>query len=805
MHNQGWKALSIRYTQSGDVVPHDGAGVRVGDVIEGSRRDGCLIVRSVVHCASGDERKEAAELVATGLSVAGVDRAHVEHVRNTGLVETHQLHGGSGKEKREEVQYDKACQCARVVYSSQNLTLARIGIRELFPTRSAASRSRSCCWREAGDASPHLLALFPAGMYPAHTPSPGPRMHVTRTAPHAATAAIRYAHGRDTTMCTFLPMRVTKPGTYGVDPLYAVTRACITTLGCERHGWPAARAGAYTIAGVAREMCEERKSARKLKNPASDSASDASRCESGIKDLFGYANKSSRAKPALPRETAVHHGPSPNLPPHVVSLGANKITKTEKSRQGIQPRTALTRFVKWPEYAYICLQHQKVILHQRPKEYPLIVPRMAFRHPDSQFTHHVETGWGTRAGNGDATAATAAAVEADSAPLQEKTAASSYGRSNNNPYEQSQPQPYAYQDMKIGFLSEPLAMPRNPQSPFVVCAGLAGSGYVRDWDDPILLKFLSVRGLRRFSCGSARSVLHRSRSPKSLGLHDQMAESPGCLYAGELRLIRGQRCGYALAEWDATSAAPEVCLVGGTFGLVSATSPTQHAAPRTALRMGVYVHLALLLEQHFLTDSGRLACLPPPSPLLRNADAQTSPLRGTGELRALFGHLRGLGDRGVCTAEAIWQWLTRLHSSACAFARARGGQARVEHRVVRHLEQHDQRQIIPQAHAGDLEAAHVHRARRGHLHVRARWAQSEAGAAPSPLQRVVDINRFAYPRLAERCTNLLRPAGGARHGGQGGEGHGKASNKLEQSATSSQQMKDNEARRVYAGTSRSAS
>jgi len=59
-----------------------------------------------------------------------------------------------------------------------------------------------------------------------------------------------------------------------------------------------------------------------------------------------------------------------------------------------------------------------------------------------------ETGWGTRAGIGDASAATAAAAEADSARLQEKTAAANNpygGYSNNNPYEQPQPQPYSYQ------------------------------------------------------------------------------------------------------------------------------------------------------------------------------------------------------------------------------------------------------------------------------------------------------------------------------------------------------------------------
>ncbi|KAJ7440325.1 hypothetical protein B0H11DRAFT_2292992 [Mycena galericulata] len=86
---------------------------------------------------------------------------------------------------------------------------------------------------------------------------------------------------------------------------------------------------------------------------------------------------------------------------------------------------------------------------------------------------------------------------------------------------------------------------------------------------------------------------------------------------------------YGLAEWDATSPAPpEVRLVGGTFALVGATSTTQHAALRTALRVGVYVHLGLLLEQHFLADSGVRLTFPPPRPLLRSSHALTSPVRG---------------------------------------------------------------------------------------------------------------------------------------------------------------------------------
>ena len=46
--------------------------------------------------------------------------------------------------------------------------------------------------------------------------------------------------------------------------------------------------------------------------------------------------------------------------------------------QDIQPKTDLTRFVKWPEY--VRLQRQKVILHQRLKVPPAI----------AQFSHTLD-------------------------------------------------------------------------------------------------------------------------------------------------------------------------------------------------------------------------------------------------------------------------------------------------------------------------------------------------------------------------------------------------------------------------------
>ncbi|KAJ7432632.1 ribosomal protein L4 [Mycena galericulata] len=76
--------------------------------------------------------------------------------------------------------------------------------------------------------------------------------------------------------------------------------------------------------------------------------------------------------------------------PAPAPFGARKTTKTKKNPlfestpknfgigQDIQPRTDLTRFVKWPEY--IRLQRQKVILHQRLKVPPAI----------AQFSHTLD-------------------------------------------------------------------------------------------------------------------------------------------------------------------------------------------------------------------------------------------------------------------------------------------------------------------------------------------------------------------------------------------------------------------------------
>ncbi|KAJ6632234.1 hypothetical protein B0H10DRAFT_2206622 [Mycena sp. CBHHK59/15] len=71
---------------------------------------------------------------------------------------------------------------------------------------------------------------------------------------------------------------------------------------------------------------------------------------------------------------------------------------------------------------------------------------------------------------------------------------------------------------------------------------------------------------------------------------------------------------YGLAEWDGVG---EVKLVGGTFAFKGHNSPLQHHALCKALRISIYVHLSLLLEQHFLSNSG--VRLQFPAPRLRHS------------------------------------------------------------------------------------------------------------------------------------------------------------------------------------------
>ncbi|KAJ7330381.1 hypothetical protein DFH08DRAFT_786154 [Mycena albidolilacea] len=78
---------------------------------------------------------------------------------------------------------------------------------------------------------------------------------------------------------------------------------------------------------------------------------------------------------------------------------------------------------------------------------------------------------------------------------------------------------------------------------------------------------------------------------------------------------------YGLREWDAAKG-NDVKLIGGTFtlrNLSSSPSPLAqtHTALARALRLATYTHLSLLLEQHFLRDSGvSLRFAPRPKPRL---------------------------------------------------------------------------------------------------------------------------------------------------------------------------------------------
>ncbi|KAJ6515534.1 hypothetical protein C8R45DRAFT_1067124 [Mycena sanguinolenta] len=71
---------------------------------------------------------------------------------------------------------------------------------------------------------------------------------------------------------------------------------------------------------------------------------------------------------------------------------------------------------------------------------------------------------------------------------------------------------------------------------------------------------------------------------------------------------------YGLSEWDADI--PDVKLVGGTFAFKGVTSPLQYHALSKALRISIYMHLSLLLEQHFLANSSVRLQFPRPKPRL---------------------------------------------------------------------------------------------------------------------------------------------------------------------------------------------
>ncbi|KAF8213990.1 hypothetical protein K438DRAFT_1660635 [Mycena galopus ATCC 62051] len=80
---------------------------------------------------------------------------------------------------------------------------------------------------------------------------------------------------------------------------------------------------------------------------------------------------------------------------------------------------------------------------------------------------------------------------------------------------------------------------------------------------------------------------------------------------------------YGLAEWDVDT--PDVKLVGGTFAFKGVTSPLQHHALSKALRISIYMHLSLLLEQHFLANSGVQLQFPRPKPRISAMSYQPPP------------------------------------------------------------------------------------------------------------------------------------------------------------------------------------
>ncbi|KAJ7687858.1 hypothetical protein B0H17DRAFT_1069454 [Mycena rosella] len=79
---------------------------------------------------------------------------------------------------------------------------------------------------------------------------------------------------------------------------------------------------------------------------------------------------------------------------------------------------------------------------------------------------------------------------------------------------------------------------------------------------------------------------------------------------------------YGLVEWNTTSPAK---LVGGTFTFKGVTSPPQHHALCKALRISIYMHLSLLLEQQFLSNSGVRLHFPVPKPRISAVSYQQPP------------------------------------------------------------------------------------------------------------------------------------------------------------------------------------
>ncbi|KAF5349966.1 hypothetical protein D9756_009237 [Leucocoprinus leucothites] len=59
---------------------------------------------------------------------------------------------------------------------------------------------------------------------------------------------------------------------------------------------------------------------------------------------------------------------------------------------------------------------------------------------------------------------------------------------------------------------------------------------------------------------------------------------------------------YGLHEWD-ENAIPPPRIIGGTFSFKGLETQSQHTLLAQTLRIAIYIHLSLLLEQHFLSDS----------------------------------------------------------------------------------------------------------------------------------------------------------------------------------------------------------
>ncbi|KAJ6550877.1 hypothetical protein DFH09DRAFT_1319739 [Mycena vulgaris] len=81
---------------------------------------------------------------------------------------------------------------------------------------------------------------------------------------------------------------------------------------------------------------------------------------------------------------------------------------------------------------------------------------------------------------------------------------------------------------------------------------------------------------------------------------------------------------YGLSEWNTRiTTTSAVKLVGGTFTFKGVRSPVQHQALCKALRISIYIHLSLLLEQHFLANSGVRLHFPAPKPRVSAVSYQT--------------------------------------------------------------------------------------------------------------------------------------------------------------------------------------